>query len=307
MIYQPSISEAQDLYSSYLANCVFSAFLSYTAIILNIVTIFAITRTSSLLKPQKTLLLSLAASDLGVGLWLQPFYTALLVNWLQNNAIDHPSFSAFTVSRILFTLASFFSVTAIGVDRFSAIHLHLRYHEFVTHKRVVAVVILIWFFSVFISLTDLWFPQIASAIVVFSLPACFISTMIIYGKTYLTVRRHRHQINEAFRPQQLARNDETAQVQPHFSRVRKSTVSTFYVYLVFMICYLPRYCCFIVKIVIDPNTTIEGVSLYTFTLMLLNSSLNPLVYCWKMRHIRRTIIGTLRSIFQHCQAKRNKN
>ncbi|KAL9956436.1 hypothetical protein ACROYT_G037911 [Oculina patagonica] len=44
----------------------------------------------------------------------------------------------------LFASASFFGVVAVSVDRSLAIHLHLRYQELVTHKRVVAVVILIW-------------------------------------------------------------------------------------------------------------------------------------------------------------------
>ena len=59
--------EAQ-LWSSYIANCVFNAFLCYAAILLNIITIHAIRKTSSLPKTSKTLLLSLAISDLGAGL-----------------------------------------------------------------------------------------------------------------------------------------------------------------------------------------------------------------------------------------------
>jgi len=57
-------------YSSYVANSVFSTFVCYTAIMLNSVTIHAIRKTSSLPKPLKTLLLSLAVSDLQVlGYW----------------------------------------------------------------------------------------------------------------------------------------------------------------------------------------------------------------------------------------------
>ena len=54
--------------SSYIANCVFNVFLCYTTIMLNSVTIHAITKISSLPKSLKTLLLSLATSDLCVGL-----------------------------------------------------------------------------------------------------------------------------------------------------------------------------------------------------------------------------------------------
>jgi len=56
----------------------------------------------------------------------------------------------------VFLLASFLSVLAISVDRFLAIHLHLRYQELVTHKRVVAVVISTWLLSVSLPLMPSW-------------------------------------------------------------------------------------------------------------------------------------------------------
>ena len=62
-----------------VANCVLNSFLSYTTIILNIVTIHAIRKTALLPKPLRTLLLSLAASDVGVGLLAQPLYISSLV------------------------------------------------------------------------------------------------------------------------------------------------------------------------------------------------------------------------------------
>ena len=73
-------NESDPLYSTYIVNCVFNAFSAYTIIALNILTIHAMKNTSSLPKPLKTLLLSLAVSDLGVGLLAQPLYIAEMVN-----------------------------------------------------------------------------------------------------------------------------------------------------------------------------------------------------------------------------------
>ena len=67
-------------------------------------------------------------------------------------------FYVYLVLVNLFYSASFFGVTALTVDRFLAIHLHLRYQELVTHKRVVAVVILKWAFSASPSLIGLLVP-----------------------------------------------------------------------------------------------------------------------------------------------------
>ena len=57
----------------------FNAFLCFTSILLNFITIQALRKTSSLPKTLKTLLLSLAVSDLGVGLIVQPLYIAILL------------------------------------------------------------------------------------------------------------------------------------------------------------------------------------------------------------------------------------
>ena len=73
---------------SLVANCVFNSFLSYTTIILNILTIHAIRKTALLPKPLRTLLLSLAASDVGFGLLAQPLFISILVSLLKRSRIE---------------------------------------------------------------------------------------------------------------------------------------------------------------------------------------------------------------------------
>ena len=58
--------------ASLVANCVFNTFLPFTAITLNIVTILALRKPLTIPGALKVLLLSLAVSDLGVGLPVQP-------------------------------------------------------------------------------------------------------------------------------------------------------------------------------------------------------------------------------------------
>ena len=148
----PRISEFEELRSTYFPNSIFN----YTAITLNIVSILAIRKTSSLPRTLKTLLLSLAVSDVGVGVVVQPFYTSLLIKWLKENNPGCNTHMVFNVITGMFALASFLGVVALSVDRFLAIHLHLRYQELVTHKRVIAVVIFIWVISIFRSSMALW-------------------------------------------------------------------------------------------------------------------------------------------------------
>ena len=75
------------------------------------------------------------------------------------------------------------------------------------------------------------------------------------------------------------------------SKAEKSSRATFYIYLVYLACYLPIACVVLAKI--NGKTAFY----FTSTLVHLNSSLNPLIYCWKMRHIRQTVMNILRTIF----------
>ena len=283
------------LFHSYIANCVLNVFSSYTAIMLNIITIHAIRKTSSLPKHLKTLLLSLAVSDLGVGLLVQPFSFALLVKKLQQNIPSDSTYIAYPFIRGTFSIASIFGVMAISVDRFLAIHLHLRYQELVTHKRVVAVVVMVWVFSAFLSSNiPLWIPvDIVYISVVFSIifGLCFICTGIVYCRIHFTVRRHTIQIQGL--QLQVAQNGELVNI----ARLRKSAVSTFYIYIVFSACCLPEYCSLILGIFCERTITMQRFDLYTWTLVFLNSSLNPVIYCWKMRHIRHAVLDIMRNIF----------
>ena len=131
----------EDFRSALVANCVFNGFLCYTNIFFNIITIHATRKTALLPKPLRTLLLSLAATDVGVGLLVQPLYISTLVSRLKQKRIDCIYDKGLSVVINFFCMSSFFNVVTISVDRFLAVHLHLRYQERVTHKRVIAAVI----------------------------------------------------------------------------------------------------------------------------------------------------------------------
>ncbi len=286
-------SNIEDLYWSYVTNCVLNAFLSYTAIMLNILTIHAMRKTPSLPKPLKTLLVSLAVSDLGVGLLVQPLYIATLGNWSQHNNTNCSTDKALKIAISVFFFPSFFGVMALSVDRFLAIHLHLRYQELVTHKRAVAMVILIWFVSPFLSLIlfTTWIPKnISRVLMACGAFFCLLSTTLFNYKIFFAIRRHTNQIQAFQLQEQTAQNGEMA----NFASIKKSALGTFYVYLLFLFCYMPHGFNIMFILIYGTTTVNASLSLYFQTLVFTNSSLNPVIYCWKMRHIRHAIIDILR-------------
>ena len=283
----------ESLHPTLMVNCVANAFLSFTAIVLNVITIQALRKTPSLSRTLKTLLLNLAISDLGVGLLVQPLYVASLVMENEqntNNIAFYVVRKAHIIQRQLFVSASFLSVFVLTVDRFLAIHLHLRYQELVTHKRVVAVVVSTWAFRASITFLRQFYLTKGSlrAIIVV---VCIITTGLLYCKIYAAVRHHTNQIH-VLQVQQVAQNGE----RPSAVRQRKKVVATLYVFVVYLVCYLPVACIVFAK-TNGETVLLSGLEYFTWTLAYPNSSLNPLIYCWKMRHIRQTVMVILRNIF----------
>ena len=198
---------------------------------------------------------------------------------------------AHIIQSFLFAFASFFGVVALAVDRFLAIHFHLRYQELVTQKRVVAVVFSLWVLSAFLSIpTWKWVPKK----VLFSMHAtinafCLITLSLLYCKIYTVVRRHKNQIH-ALGVQVAEKRD-----MANAARLRKTAVSTFYVYAVFLACYVSVYFLSFSSFIGGLTAVPFDIWYYVFTLMYLNSSLNPLIYSWKIRGIRQAVVDILRN------------
>ena len=293
------MEEAREFTPSLVLNCVVNSFLSYATVMLNIVLIFALRRTSSLPKTLKVLILSVAVSDIGVGLLVQPLYTARLLMKMKTANNQETYNDIITVVEHTLCYVSFFGVTTICVDRFLAIHLHLKhqdlltYQEIVTYRRVVATVILSWLLGAFLALTGV----LSSSKNIFNLAGvsvglvCLLTMDLTYFKISIAVRRHTVQVH-AQPAQAVAPNEEN---RSNFERLRKTAVGTFYVYLLFLACHLP------IAIVIltgrKTNKKRQNFKFYAQTLLYLSTSLVPLVYCWKFRHIRCAVKNILRNTF----------
>ena len=121
---------------------------------------------------------------------------------------------------------------------------------------------------------------------------CVLLTTMVYIRVYLVVRRHRNQI-QALQVQQETQAGERAS----FAGLISSAVGVFYVYLVFLICYLPFFISLAAYKINGHNVTMKKFFLFALTLLYLNSSLNPAIYCWKMKDIRQAVINLLRNMY----------
>ena len=280
-------------------NVAMNSFTSYAAIMLNIVAIIALRKTPTLPKPLKILLLSISVSDLCVGLLVQPLYVALVMID-ERNPIFEPLARVNTISATFFCTATLLGICAVSVDRFLAIHLHLRYQEIVTPRRVEAVVISIWVLSAVISLprtrtNSEKASRIILAIIAFITLGCLIAIAIIYVKLYVVLKHHIMQVQAL----NINLDSQTTVAIEDTARQKKCTVAIFYLYLTLLICYLPN-TCIALMVVADADVPASEVIYFSDALVYLNSCLDPLIYCWKMRQVRLAAMNMLRNTHFRC-------
>ena len=280
------------LYSTIMATIVFNGFFCYITLVINIVTIHALRRASfpAAEKSLKALLLSLSISDLGVGVLGQPLYIVEQAEKLRCDVPDNATIIvSATVHNLLF-MTSFGSIMALSINRFVAIQMPLRYQDIVTYKRAVT----IWFSSAVFIVCTLFVLQrnIAFAIFIIIEIVCFVTTTLSSCKIYFVLKRHKSAIQS--QRQQVAQNLNN---MLNTVRLAKSASCTLWIYLAFWLCYLPYIIIMITEMCL-PNTIMEALFMCSETIVLLNSSLNPIIYCWKMRHVRHAVKSILRNVFR---------
>ena len=128
---------------------------------------------------------------------------------------------------------------------------------------------------------------------------CAIGTVFFYCKIWLVARRHKTLIQTLQAAHGISQRGRTS--DSHFlNSSLKAARLSFLVNLIFVACYLPNTLAIATaaKGSNEQSGVVEHLSLYTLTFLFLNSSLNPLIYCWKMRHIRYAIKSILREILK---------
>ncbi len=267
-------------------------FLSITALLGNALILVALHKESSIHSPTKLLFRWLAVTDLCVGLITQPLLTAYLMspvttgmNWRVVHYID----LVCKVSSFILCEVSVFTSSAISVDRLLALLLGLRYRHVVTLKRVRALVICFWLIGVIGATVFLWNSSIAF-IIAFVLTLLSLATSVFsYTKVYLKLKHRRLNFPQRWR--------EGGRFPLNIARYKKSVSSVLWVQLALVTCYTP----FIVVVMLttsfqmSPNK-FEMALPFTATLTYLSSSLNPILYCWRIGAVRQAAKDTIKHL-----------
>ena len=285
-----------DVHGELTCLSVVNTFLSITAFLGNTLILVALRKETSLHPPSKLLYRNLAITDLCVGIFVEPlvvFYWTSVVNerWDICYYIDYAdSLAGYTLCTV-----SLLTSTAISVDRLLALLLGLRYRQLVTLRRTCITAIGFWILSIVGASSFFWNPIISSLSQYIGIALCLFITIFAYTKIFFTLRHNQihvdHAQNRAFRRQ-------PSQAIPlNMARYRKAVYSAMWVQGTLIVCYLP----YAVVVALTPR---RGITLpiylarqYTGTVVYLNSTLNPLLYCWRIREVRQAVKETLRQLF----------
>ena len=268
-----------------IINCVLNAPLMLISILGNALVLTAIITTPFIRStPHMIMLCSLAVSDFLVGLIAQPLFIAkeLTKDLLLNSLVVTVAFSVSGVSLL--------TMTTLSVDRFLALHYHMRYATLVTQSRVKYTLIIIWSLSFLASGLFFWNTLLHSF--VFSI--CTIILVIIstfsHLRIYLIVRKHQSQINA----QQQAVQSSNAENNLNMARLKRSALNIFLFYITLIICYFPIYV--ILTVFATSGEDWQKEWNFAHTAVFMNSSINPLLFCWRLRELRAAVEKTARQM-----------
>ena len=267
-------------------------FLSITAFLGNFLILAALNKESSLHPPSKLLYRCLATTDLLVGLVSQPLYATYWMSWVYEHwTLCQYARGAAYISSYVLCGVSLTTSTAISVDRLLALLLGIRYRQVVTLKRTCIITATFWIVCAACGSFFFLHPQITLWCGIIDIPLSSVISIASYTKIFRTLRHNQARVQDHDQQQPSQTN------ALNMVRYRKAVNSALWVQLALAVCYVPKFTMLVVStyrktyplhvIVIDAMTTI---------LVCFNSTLNPFLYCWKVKEVRQAVKQTIRQV-----------
>ena len=291
------------------SSAIFIAIFSPVAVSGNTLILAAIWKNPSLRTPSYILLAGLAFTDFGTGLLTQPTYVATeLIRTVYFELIDKKP----TVQKQLTVAGSSFSiffssctillVTLMSIERW----LHMSRRSWITVRRTYIITAVLTVVPLTLTVCratqiitrDSFTREINTAFVLFAL-LCLTITTVAYFKLFRIIRRHQQQIQA----NELSHN--FGQPVIDFIKYKKSVFSILYILILFYIGYLPVSISLMLMLFLSPGELTMIFFHISMVLLFLSSSLNPLLYLWRMKDIREEVKHLLKRML--CKVMTNEN
>ena len=273
-----------------LAVSAVNIFLSVTAFLGNTLILVALHKENSLHPPSKLLFRCLAISDLCVGLVSEPLAVIFWMSTIYKrwNFCRH-IFVSLVVTGYILCGMSLLIMTAISVDRLLALSLGLKYRQVVTLKRTYMFLTTLCVISIVFSTMYVKSNEIAVKYIQILTTVCLTTSSVSYTKIFLKLRQRQNEVQEFELSSQSS--------QLNIARYRKAVSSALWLQLTLVVCYLPNGLVTFLATKSRISPFLSLVNKISLTFVFLNSSLNPLLYFWKMREVRQAVKKTIKQLW----------
>ena len=271
---------------SLIITCAINVPSMLVAIVGNSLVLAAILSAPSLRSPAILLLCNLALSDLLVGLVIQPLFIAHSFNLTTRLLTSIWLIMSYSACGI-----SLCTMTAIAVDRFLALHYHLRYSTMVTSFRIKTILTALWLKSFIFSGIYFWSVRIFFLYITIFVCLCLIISVFCYVRIFKIVRHQQKKIQ----CQHQAVNLPQGSTISNLLQLKKSAINSFLFFIVMVLFYTPV-STYLSLIYATKDGSHRGWNV-AITLVFINSSVNPFLYCWRMGDLRAAVMKTARKLF----------
>lgn len=288
-----------DSWSGYLCIAINVA-LIITAITGNGLILAALRNCAELHPATKRLFLCLASTDLSVGLVTQPSFVIFLLSAVRKDWFSTCEFVVGfpVISTTILCGISLFTLTTISVDRLLALLLGLRYRQLVTVARIRRVTLLSWLIFSLLNLLYFWNARVFLMIVSLNVPSFLVVSTICYMKIYLTLRRRQTQVRHESDPGHF----NSSLFQGRDLKFKRTVYSSMWFSITVIACYVPYFITAAVRVTRQDSSFFVLMEAFTASLIYFNSSINPLIYCWRIRELRLAVKAIIRRFcFFFCQ------
>lgn len=290
----------EDTYKHLIALASIDLMAALLTVLLNSLVIFAIVTRRRLQDNATILLACLAGADLLTGLVALPIAFSVELKRLLNVGPFCPLEKAYVAAVAIVGFASLSHLVVISMDRFIAVKYPLRYQEIVTVKKILISIILAWAITLLVTINETVLASIDSEGKIYSL--FFNVTLIInlliatfflaaislsYGYIYSETRRQIKRLNTEQLPQ-----EEIEKVK----KDRKAANTLAIILIALVMTYIPiilaAVAASLYSNMIPPRFLIILTS-WVQTCVMLGSLCNPIIYCWRMKKLRRAFLEIL--------------
>ena len=122
---------------------------------------------------------------------------------------------------------------------------------------------------------------------------CLLATATAYFRIFRIVRHHQEQIQAQRQVQDQAGNQDDDDAAVNLEQQKKSSITKFLIYCLLLICYVPSTVMNAAGFKTTGSSDV-AISIYdmSFILLLSNSMLNPVIYCWRFEKIPAAVVET---------------